>query len=92
MLALLALGLVALGGWIVARHRLVPRRPVGADERARRATTAALLALGIVALLVLATNPFALLFFLPALHAWLWLPQVRTRHAAASRRSSSASA
>ena len=32
-----------------------------------------------VALLVLATNPFALLFCLPALHAWLWLPQVRSR-------------
>ncbi len=40
--------------------------------------TVALLALGVVALLVVATNPFALLFLLPALHAWLWLPQVRT--------------
>ena len=27
-----------------------------------------------------ATNPFALLFVLPSLHAWLWLPQVQTRH------------
>ena len=45
------------------------------SSRARRS---ALLALGIVALLVLATNPFALLFVLPALHAWLWLPQVRS--------------
>ncbi|HEY5295585.1 MAG TPA: hypothetical protein VIJ70_08935, partial [Gaiellaceae bacterium] len=25
------------------------------------------------------TNPFALIFVLPALHAWLWLPQVRSR-------------
>jgi hypothetical protein len=24
-----------------------------------------------------ATNPFALIFVLPSLHAWLWLPQVR---------------
>jgi hypothetical protein len=32
----------------------------------------------VVALLILATNPFALLFFLPAAHAWLWLPQVRS--------------
>jgi len=79
VLALTALGLVALCGWIVARHRLVPRRPVGADERLA-GETVALLALGIVALLTLATNPFALLFFLPALHAWLWLPQVRARH------------
>ena len=38
---------------------------------------AALLALGVVALLVVATNPFALIFLLPSLHVWLWLPQVR---------------
>ena len=29
-------------------------------------------------MLVLATNPFALIFFLPAMHAWLWLPQVQS--------------
>ena len=28
-------------------------------------------------LLTVATNPFALLFLLPSLHAWLWLPQAR---------------
>src|SRR5216683_2902529 len=31
----------------------------------------------LVALLVVATNPFALIFLLPSLHVWLWLPQVR---------------
>ena len=36
-----------------------------------------LLALGTLSLLFVATNPFALLFLLPSLHAWLWLPQVR---------------
>jgi hypothetical protein len=77
VLALCALGLVLLAGWVVTRHRLVPRRPVGADERLA-GETAALLTLAVVALLVLATNPFALLFILPALHAWLWLPQVRS--------------
>ena len=45
--------------------------------------TVALLALGVVALLILATNPFALIFILPAVHAWLWLPQVRNGHASA---------
>jgi hypothetical protein len=39
--------------------------------------TAALLALGVAALLVVATNPFALVFVLPSLHIWLWLPQLR---------------
>ena len=37
-----------------------------------------MLALCVVSLLILATNPFALLFILPALHAWIWLPQVRS--------------
>ena len=41
--------------------------------------TGALLALAVVALLVVATNPYALVFLLPSLHAWLWLPQVRGR-------------
>ena len=76
VLALIALGLVVLCGWFVARQRLVPRRAIGTDEELA-GETASLLVLGVVALLVLATNPFALLFILPALHAWLWLPQVR---------------
>ena len=33
--------------------------------------------LGVLALVVVATNAFALLFLLPSLHAWLWLPQLR---------------
>ena len=41
--------------------------------------TGALLTLGVVALAVVATNPFALVFVLPSLHAWLWLPQLRGR-------------
>jgi hypothetical protein len=77
VLSLLTLAGVALLTWFVARHRLVPRREIRPDE-VLAGETAALLSLGIVALLVLATNPFALIFVLPALHAWLWLPQVRT--------------
>jgi hypothetical protein len=77
VLALLLLGFVVVAGWAVTRQRLVPRRAVGSEEQLAGAT-AGLLALGVVALLVLATNPFALIFFLPALHAWLWLPQVQS--------------
>jgi hypothetical protein len=33
----------------------------------------------VVALLVVATNPFALVFLLPSLHVWLWLPHLRNR-------------
>jgi hypothetical protein len=69
--------LVALG-WLVSRHRLTPRRQL-LPEEALAGHTGALLALAVVALLVVATNPFALLFLLPSLHLWLWLPQVRGR-------------
>ena len=62
--------------WLVVRPRLVPRRPVSAEEQLA-GHTAALLALGIVSLLVVATNPYALIFVLPSLHAWIWLPQLR---------------
>jgi hypothetical protein len=33
----------------------------------------------VIALVVAAVNPYALLFVLPSLHAWLWLPQVADR-------------
>jgi hypothetical protein len=77
--SLVAVGLLAaagVGGWLVARERLLPRRAVSAEEELA-GHTAALLALVVVALLVVATNPFALIFVLPSLHAWLWLPQLR---------------
>jgi hypothetical protein len=40
---------------------------------------AAMLGLGVVALVVAAQNPFALIFILPSLHAWLWLPHASER-------------
>ena len=78
---LFVLLLLALAGWLTTRERLLPRRTVTAEEELA-GHTAALLALGALALLVVATNPFALLFLLPSLHAWLWLPQVRRTSAA----------
>jgi hypothetical protein len=74
----LALAFLVGLGWLVARARLTPRGPLSANEQLAGAT-GALLALAVVSLLVVATNPFALIFLLPSLHAWLWLPQVR-RH------------
>jgi hypothetical protein len=68
---LVALG---LGGWLAGRDRLIPRRPATAPETLG-GYSVALLALGVVALLVVATNPYALLYLLPSLYAWLWLPQ-----------------
>jgi hypothetical protein len=81
-LGLILLFLLAAPAWLVSRARLAPHRPPTAEEELA-GHTAAMLALGVVALLVVATNPFALLFLLPSLHIWLWLPHVRDRGAAA---------
>jgi hypothetical protein len=74
--SLLVLGGLALAGWLVTRERLMPRRAATLEEELA-GHTAALLCLGALSLLVVATNPYALIFLLPCLHAWLWLPQVR---------------
>jgi hypothetical protein len=74
--ALLGLAVLSLLGWLVTRERLLPRRGVTPQE-VLAGYTAALLCLGVLSLLFVATNPFALVFLLPSLHAWLWLPQVR---------------
>jgi len=73
---LLMLAVLMLAGWLVARDRLLPHRAVSAEELLA-GHTAALLCLAALALLVVATNPFALLFVLPSLHSWLWLPNLR---------------
>jgi hypothetical protein len=77
-LALTAFVLLAGASWLVARVRLAATRPATAEEELA-GQTAALLALGLISLLVIATNVYALVLFLPSLHAWLWLPQVRDR-------------
>src|SRR6202040_1416382 len=69
---LAALAVLAGLGWIGTRDPGLARRVVRPEEELA-GHAAALLALGVVALLVVATNPFALIFLLPSLHAWLWL-------------------
>ena len=71
---------ILLGGWAFARARLAVRRPVTPEEELA-GYAVALLELLVVALLITATNPFALLFALPALNIWLWLPQIRIARA-----------
>jgi hypothetical protein len=75
-------GLIAIG-WLVTRPRLAPAGRVSRTEELG-GHLAAMLALGVIALVVAAQNPFALIFILPSLHAWLWLPHASERgHAAA---------
>src|SRR5204862_3456420 len=55
---LLVLAGLAGVGWLVGRDRLIPRRRIDVEEEVA-GHTAAFLALGVVGLLVAATNPFA---------------------------------
>ena len=73
--ALVVLCLLSAAGWLVARPRLVPREAVIREDELG-GHLAALLALAVVGLLVAAANPYTLIFVLPSLHAWLWLPQI----------------
>jgi hypothetical protein len=75
-LVVVLIGGLLLAAWLVARERLIPGRPARREEMLA-GHTVALLALGLVALLVVATNPFSLVYLLPSLYAWLWLPQVQ---------------
>ena len=72
----IALAVLSFAGWLVARDRLLPRGDVAREDELA-GHTAAMLVLAVVALLVVALNPFDLVFLLPAMHAWLWLPQLR---------------
>ncbi len=73
---LAVLGVLGFVCWLVVRVRLAPRRRARPEEELA-GHTGALLGLSVVALLAAATNPFALIFLLPSLHAWLWIPQAR---------------
>ena len=75
---LVVLAVLAGIGWLVARDRLLPRRKVTVEEELA-GHAGALLALGVVGLVAVATNPFSLVFILPSLHAWVWLAQVGDR-------------
>jgi hypothetical protein len=61
-------------GWAVQRGRLVPAVSPLPDETLA-GYTAALVWLGGVALLLAITRPYALMFVLPSLYTWLWLPR-----------------
>ncbi len=74
--ALVLFVLLASGAWFLARERLLPKRETSPEEELG-GHAAALLVLAAVALLVLVLNRYALIFLLPPLHAWIWLPQLR---------------
>jgi hypothetical protein len=73
VVGILLLGLALGTGWLVARRRLLPMARATPEERLA-GYAVALSWLGWVALLIALTTPYALVFVLPSLYAWLWLP------------------
>jgi hypothetical protein len=74
-------GLLAVLSLLVVVPWLLTRRERGARATARPEVELAgyavgLATLGAVALLTLPVNAYAIVFLLPSLYAWLWLPQV----------------
>ena len=64
--------------WLRSRALLLPRRPPDEDE-VIAAFCVVFVALVGVALATALVNPYALVFLLPSLYAWLWLPHLRHR-------------
>jgi hypothetical protein len=73
LLGMLVVALAAGVSWLVVRERLVPLSPPRPDERLAGLIVALALA-GCVAVGLAVIQPYALLFVLPSLYAWLWLP------------------
>jgi hypothetical protein len=69
----LVLGGAFVLGWLVMRRQLVPVVPAAPDERLA-GFVVALAVLGAVAVGLAVFQPYALVFVLPSLYAWLWLP------------------
>jgi hypothetical protein len=72
LLGMLVVALAAGVCWLVVRERLVPLSPPRPDERLAGLIVALALAGG-VAVGLAVIQPYALLFVLPSLYAWLWL-------------------
>jgi hypothetical protein len=70
-LVLLALALAA--GWLVLRRHIAPPFDTSSEERLAGYTTA-LVGLTSVAVVIALIQPYMLVFVLPSLYAWLWLP------------------
>jgi hypothetical protein len=78
--SLVVFAFLAFAAWLVTRARLLPQRHATPEEELAGYTTA-LLGIAAVAFVTIALNPYALLFLLPGLHLWIWLPQLQARKA-----------
>ena len=73
---LLVLAAAFVLAWLLGRRRIVQERPPKPEERLA-GLAVALAAVAVVALVAAVAKPYALVFVLPSLYAWLWLPLER---------------
>jgi len=78
VVGLAVVGALAALGWWRAHRVLVPIAPATADE-VLAGYAVALLALGAVAVATALISPYGVIFVVPSLYAWLWLPQIERR-------------
>ena len=74
-LGLALVAILATAGWWRARRVLTPHAAAMPDQ-ILAGYVVSLLALAGIAIATAAINPYALIFVIPSLYAWLWLPQV----------------
>jgi len=72
---LAALALAAFLVWLRSRARALGRAPVGAEDELA-AYTVAFVSLLLLAAWTALVSPYSLVFVLPSLYTWLWLPQL----------------
>jgi hypothetical protein len=70
---LMLLAIVFGLAWLVGRRRLIPTRPPDTNEELA-GLAVALAGLGVLAIALALAKPYALVFVLPSLYAWMWLP------------------
>jgi Peptidase family M28 len=74
LLGLVAIAALLVIGWLVTRERLGPTNPPASTEERLAGLVVALALVGCVAAAVAVYQPYALLFVIPSLYAWLWIP------------------
>ena len=74
--ALVGFAFLTFTAWLISRDRLLPRKET-IPEQELAGYACALLAVAGATLAVAWLNSYALLFLLPPLHIWIWMPQIR---------------
>jgi hypothetical protein len=74
VLGLFVLGTAFVLGWLVIRRPIVPVTTAATPDERLAGFVVALALLGLVAIGLAVLQPYALVFVVPSLYAWLWLP------------------